>query len=300
MKLLVKFLAMTLILAACSTNQEKQSSQNVKKAKTQRKFEYLPKDPINGKLMGVIEIGSLGLNYFIINIDQEDRWSLVKSEFGRSNIVFGEIDKNQAVSKIAAFQKEILNEGVIKDNLHIVASSSAIGLSNIEWLEKEINDLGMELVKVDASEEANFALTASVPFEFAQESFIVDMGSGNTKLSWTDGTDTTTLETFGSKYYLDGIQDTTVFRSVRNTMLKIPEANRNLCFMIGGMPYEFAKTEERTGRYSVLKAPTTYSDNGERMNAAIVIYSALYNETTYSYIFDWDSNFSVGYLMTIN
>ena len=301
MNLISRTLILIVVLSACSKTQKTESDQVSRQSETKKSFEYIPQEPVNGKNMGVIEIGSLGLNYFIIEIDSTDRWSLVKSEFGRSNFVFGDQNKEPLIAKIKAFKDDILSSGVARNNLHIVASSSAMDNSKFNWLKDEINNLELTLTSVDAEQEARFALMAAVPAEFVRESFLVDMGSGNTKLSWTNGKDTTTIETFGSKYYVDEVQDSTAFRKVRDALLQIPEANRNLCFMLGGMPFEFAsESGPKNGRYTILNPPSALANNSERKNAGIILYNALFLEPTYSYIFDWDSNFSVGYLMSIN
>ena len=49
-----------------------------------------------------------------------------------------------------------------------------------------------------------------------------------------------------------------------------------------------------------LDAPNSYPVDNEKLKAANVIYNALYLEPTYSYIFDRDSNFSIGYLIVQN
>ncbi|GAB4248942.1 MAG: hypothetical protein Tsb0034_28320 [Ekhidna sp.] len=291
------------ILISCSSGEQReQNADQSRQTSVQKTFEYQPENPVNGELLGVIEIGSIGLNYFIVSMDKQDRWKLVDSEYGRSNLIYDNNNTStEIITKVEAFQKEILEKGVSPDKLHVIASSKAVDFSNIEDLKSELSDLGLSLKYVNPTEEGAYALRAAIPEVFMRESFLVDIGSGNTKISWFDGQDTISIETYGSKYYLDGTPDTTAFRDTRNALLQIPEKNRNLCLMIGGMAYEFAVyTNKRLGRYTILQAPSAYPSNEDKWNAGTVIYRALYMEPTYSHIFDWDANFSIGYLMSAN
>ena len=47
-------------------------------------FQYTSPAPVDGKLKGVVELGASGFNSFIIKVDKQKRWSLEKSEFGKT------------------------------------------------------------------------------------------------------------------------------------------------------------------------------------------------------------------------
>ena len=290
-----------LLFIGCGNTNEQATSEKSSYA-VEKSFEYQPQKPENGTLMAAVEIGSLGLNYFIVSIDAEDRWELISTEYGRSNLIFDNHDTGQLIEEVLVFKKEIEGKGVKTENIHFLISSSAMNQKkNIAALRQQLKKLELITAPISPAMEANYALQAAVPSEFATESFLVDIGSGNTKFSWTDGMDTITRESFGSKYYLSNTPDSLVFRQVRDIILDIPDKNRNLCFLIGGMPYKFAEhTNRKRGRYTILQSPSSYPKNGESWTAGGVIYSAIYLEPTYSYIFDWDSNFVIGYLMTVN
>ena len=307
MKLLTHLCFIVLLgAAACDTKKNGQESSQkrtvpeVQPVET-RTFDYQPLKPVDGQLKAVIELGSLGLNYFIVEIDREGRWTLKKSFFGRSNIIYGVSTSTEILAQVERFTEEIKDFGVETKNIHLVASSSVGKLGDTSALAQELSKLKMDLVPISAEREAQLALIATIPKEFISESFLVDIGSGNTKISWVSSGDTSSIEIHGSKYFLGDVQDTTVFRVVRDALLKVPRKNRNLCFMLGGMVYEFAKEEIKDDeRYFVLNPPGAYPATNERLKAANVIYNALYLEPTYSYIFDKDSNFSIGYLISLN
>ncbi len=266
-----------------------------------RVFDYQPRQPINGQLYATIELGALGLNYFIAEIDSENRWTLTESSFGRSNIIYGVNSSSEIYNKIVEYRNEILTKGVSSSNIHILASSSAIKSKIIDELRSKLLVKDLTINYIDAKEEGYYALAATIPQEFITESFLVDIGSGNTKLSWVENDDTLSIDIHGSKYFLSDVHDTTVFREVRDALLEIPEKNRNLCFMLGGMIYEFEKdkVESTDTRYFVLKSPSQYPTNNEKLKAANIIYNALYLEPTFSYIFDSQSSFSIGYLLAL-
>ncbi|SNS76229.1 Ppx/GppA phosphatase family protein [Ekhidna lutea] len=303
MKLTLKVSIFALIIVtACETkNQESKPTTNkpIELVETPKTFDYQPQSPINGELNAVIELGSLGLNYFIIDIDRKGRWILKGQKFGRSNIIYGADTSNEIIGNIMRFKEEIIGLGVDESKIFLVASSSVVENNNINLIEA-ISNVGIPLKTVSPEEEAKYAMIATIPREFVDESFLVDIGSGKTKISWVNDADTSTIEIYGSKYFLDDVQDTTVFREVRNALLKVPEENRNLCFMLGGIVYEFSKAEvsNTNRRYHVMSNPDEYPTYNEKFKAGRVIYNALYLPSTYSYIFDSYSNFSIGYLVS--
>jgi hypothetical protein len=264
-------------------------------------FDYQPPKPKNGELFAVIEIGSLGLNYFIVEIDNALNWSLKKSRFGRSNLIYDLNSTDEIVKTVQAYYKEINRYGVKNQNIHIIASSSVVAFEDVISLNERLAAHELYIKPITVREEAKYALLATIPKEFIDESFVVDIGSGNTKLAWIFQNDTMSEEIHGSKYFLKEVQDTTVFREVRDAVLKVPEPNRNLCFMLGGMIYEFIKDKanESDNRYFILDPPSSYDVSSEKLRAASIIYNALYLEPTYSYIFDKESNFSIGYLVNV-
>jgi len=297
-------LCLVILVAGCNTSttsRESSSNRAIASQEKNKRFDYQPRKPQNGKLLAVIELGSLGLNYFIINKDSEGSWALEKADYGRSNFIYGVNSNEEIRNTVQSYKNEIMSFGVSEENIHLVASSSVIESEDVSSLNEVLNPTRLTIVGINAQQEAQYALLATVPKEFIEESFMVDIGSGNTKLSWVDEGDTLGIETYGSKYFLNDVQDTTVFREVRDAVLSVPAKNRTLCFMLGGMVYEITKDKvSKDGeRYIVLETPNTYPVDNEKLKAANIIYNALYLEPTYSYIFDKDSNFSIGYLLSL-
>jgi hypothetical protein len=138
-----------------------------------------------------------------------------------------------------------------------------------------------------------------LPSQYEQKAFVTDIGSGNTKLSWIENGQVKGLETFGAKYYQDGVDDAKVYSDVSSLAKRIPTDLRKTCFIIGGVPFEMAK-EVRNGkeRYTVLNAPQAYKLENAKSKAGINIYKAIADATgTTQFVFDWDANFTIGFLL---
>ena len=82
---------------------------------------------------------------------------------------------------------------------------------------------------------------------------------------------------------------------------QIPTDHRKTCFIIGGIPFELAK-QVRVGkeRYTVLKLPADYVGENAKQKAGLNIYKGIADATgTQQFVFDWDANFTIGYLLTL-
>ena len=131
---------------------------------------------------------------------------------------------------------------------------------------------------------------------------MTDIGSGNTKISWKEGGSTKALETYGAKYYENGTSAETVMSEVQAKAKQVPSDHRKTCFIIGGVPFELAKAV-RNGkeRYTVLDAPSAYTKmESAKSKAGLNIYKAIADATGCNqFVFDWDANFTIGYLLTL-
>jgi hypothetical protein len=131
---------------------------------------------------------------------------------------------------------------------------------------------------------------------------MVDIGSGNTKISWDESGSLKALELPGAKYYEKEKKDDDVYNEVKNGVSKIPEGKRNVGFILGGVPFTLAK-QHRKGeeRYTVLKAPGAYKAVDKKMGAGLNIYKGIVDATnTDTFVFDWDANFTIGFLLSLN
>ena len=140
-----------------------------------------------------------------------------------------------------------------------------------------------------------------LPASFADRAFVADIGSGNTKISWLDGNQPKSVETYGAKYFSQGTADATVAADVRAKATQVPADLRTTCFIIGGVPFEMAK-KVRKGkeRYTVLDAPSAYQLDNAKSKAGLNIYKSIAEATgCQQFVFDWDANFTIGYLLTL-
>ncbi len=264
-------------------------------------FNYSAPEPVNGELKGVVELGASGFNSFIINVDQQDRWELKKAEFGASLVYENMATEQDVRDGLKKYIATMLDYGVGGKDIHFVVSSSAIKTPEVQKIQKGLKSLGYVVNTVTAEQEGKYALKSVLPDDWASTAFTVDIGSGNTKVSWMEGSTIKSEETYGSKYYQDNVSDEQVYNAVRAVASGIPAKNTKLCFIIGGAPFQMAK-EVREGdeRYTVLRDPGYYETEEQKLNAGVNIYKAIKDETgAETFVFDWDANFTIGFLLTL-
>jgi hypothetical protein len=268
----------------------------------EREFNYTPEKPENGTLRGVVELGATGFNSFVINMDNQKRWEIVSKDFGESLAYEGLATTEDIRAGLKKYISGMFDKGVAKNNIHFVISSGAQKEPKTTIISNELKKMGYVVNNVTPEQEAKFGLRATVPPQFADNSFMIDIGSGNTKVSWDENATLKTMELPGAKYYEKGTTDEQVYDEVKSKASKIPENKRNVAFILGGVPFTLAK-QHRKGeeRYTVLKAPQSYKAEDKKMASGLNIYKAFVDATgTDTFVFDWDANFTIGFLLSLN
>lgn len=264
-------------------------------------FTYTSPVPVNGKLKGVVELGASGFNSFIVTIDAEKNWKLEKAEFGNSLVMENMATDQDIREGLKKYIATMLDYGVPGRDIQFVVSSGAIKADGTQKIIRVLKTLNYVVNTVTPEQEAKLALRSVLPKAFEGNAFVTDIGSGNTKLSWKNSGQTQALESYGSKYYGEGTTDAVVAADAEAKAKQIPAANRKTCFIIGGIPFELAK-QVRNGkeRYTVLKMPADYKGESAKQKAGLVIYKAIADATgCQQFVFDWDANFTIGYLLTL-
>lgn len=272
-----------------------------------REFSYKAPLPINGKLKAVIELGASGFNYFIVNIDEEKHWKLEKSKFGYSLVHEHMANSIEIREGLRKYISEILDFGKIEGKyIYFVASSGALKDSKVRTILGELRSLGYVVKTVTPEEEAKFGFDCLMPADYVDNSFIVDIGSSNTKLSYMLNGSKTGVEMYGSKYYQNGVSDETVFNDIKDKCSQIDKKYCKNCFIMGGVPFKMAemlrKDEER---YTILETKISFYNSlaakeGEKVKCGLVIFEGINKSTNPERIvFDWDANFTIGYLKSL-
>jgi hypothetical protein len=285
------------------TSNQKDAPATTKGSNTEeREFNYTPEKPENGTLRGVVELGATGFNSFVINMDNQKRWEIVSKDFGESLAYEGLATTEDIRAGLKKYISGMFDKGVAKNNIHFVISSGAQKEPKTTIISNELKKMGYVVNNVTPDQEAKFGLRATVPPQFADNSFMIDIGSGNTKVSWDENGTLKTMELPGAKYYEKGTTDEQVYDEVKSKGVKIPESKRNVGFILGGVPFTLAK-QHRKGeeRYTVLKAPQSYKAEDKKMASGLNIYKAFVDATgTDTFVFDWDANFTIGFLLSLN
>ncbi|MCC3158326.1 hypothetical protein LJ737_13840 [Hymenobacter sp. 15J16-1T3B] len=271
-------------------------------AKTPMTFSFRPAAPVNGKLRGVVELGASGFNSFIVRVDADKNWKLEKSEFGNSLVMENLASEDDIRKGLKTYIGKMLDYGVGGRDIHFVVSSGAVAAEGTQKIIKALRAMNYVVITVTPEREAALGLRAALPAAYADKAFLTDMGSGNTKLAWLETGTVQTADTYGSKYFQKNADPAAVAADVQAKAQQVPAEERATCFIIGGIPYELAKPHRQgTERYTVLKAPADYTSlEGAKAQAGVNIYQAVAKATgCQQFVFDWDANFTIGYLLTL-
>lgn len=266
-----------------------------------RSFDYTPAEPVNGKLKGVVELGASGFNSFVIRVDNAKNWQLDKAEYGVSLVYENMATEDDVRIGLKQYISKMLDRGVSPKDIHFVVSSGAAKSEAVGKIKAGLKSMGYVVNTVTPAQEGKLALQCVLPRDFEDNAFVVDIGSANTKISWMENGKINSIESFGSKYFQSNVNDNTVYNDVSRAVMKIPAANRQTCFIIGGIPFELAK-QSRQGkeRFTVLAEAGDYTADGDKQKAGLNIYKAISDATDCeTFVFDWDANFTIGFLLSL-
>lgn len=306
-KLIFAALMVVFAFNACQQRagqQPKTGFSNDEKAETVAPFAYQAPLPQDGKLKGVVELGSSGFNSFIIQVDKEKNWKLEKAVFGASGVLEGNTSEEDVLRKLRDYIKGIVDFGVKGNDIHFVVSSGANGEEVVVSIISALKKIGYVVNTVTPEKEGEYALKCVLPKEFEKGAFVVDMGSSNTKVAWVTNGRISVFETYGAKYYEKMISVQSAYHAVSEATKQIPKANREICFIIGGVPYQMARQDRvEDERYTSLRSEKAYTSDkfsDDKSLAGLTIYRAI-RETTgcKTFIFDVESNFTIGFLLSI-
>ncbi len=275
------------------------SSESSTASSSDSPFSYTAPEPVDGKLKGVVELGASGFNSFVVNIDKDKNWKLEKAEFGNSMVIENMASDYDIRVGLKKYIGNMIDHGVSGKDIHFVVSSGAQKADVTQKIIKVLKDMNYMVNTVTPEQEGILGLKCTLPQSYAGKGFFTDIGSGNTKIAWTTGGEVKSVETYGAKYYEGGTSADAVYEEVGAKAKQVPTAKRDICFIIGGVPYDLAK-EVRQGkeRYTVLKAPDAYKLDKAKAKAGGNIYKAIADATgCKQFVFDWDANFTIGFLL---
>jgi hypothetical protein len=283
--------------SSSSSNSESSASDGGQKTA----FDYTPPGPVAGKLKGVVELGASGFNSFIIRIDADKNWKQEKAEFGNSLVMENMASDDDIRIGLKKYIGGMLDYGVSGKDIHFVVSSGAMKSEVTQKIINVLKSLKYFVNTVTPEKEGQLGLKCVQPAKFADNSFVADIGSGNTKISWEEGTKISSVETYGAKYFEKGSTDEAVATEVKAKAKQIPSDKRDLCFIIGGVPFELAKkVRQGKERYTVIDAPSAYKLDNAKSKAGLNIYKSIAESTgCKQFVFDWEANFTIGFLLDL-
>ena len=284
-----------------SNDSKPDSKQTTTNNNNLRTFNFEPEKPVNGELKGVVEVGATGFNSFVINVDKQKHWEIKSKDFGKSLVYEGLATTEDIRFGLKNYISDMLDKGVRGKLIYFVISSGAQKEPKTAIITSELKKMGYVVNLVTAEQEGKYGLRSALPSAYNESAFVTDMGSGNTKIAWMNGGNITAIEAPGAKYYEKDLKDDAVYNEVKNKASQIPPKQREVCFIIGGVPFELAN-QHRQGdeRYTVLKAPADYTTDKPKTKSGVNIYKAIADATNCdTFVFDWDANFTIGFLLSL-
>ncbi|HNC59125.1 MAG TPA: hypothetical protein PLP33_27105 [Leptospiraceae bacterium] len=260
----------------------------------------LPPEPVNGKTAGVAVLGASGYDSFVAELDHE-HYKVISKKFGNSLAYEGLTSDAEVKTQLKDYLAQMLNFGAKPSNVHFIVSSGALKEGKTEQIAQAIQKSGFVVNRITAEQEGIYALKAAMHPEYKNRAFVVDIGSGNTKISWYDETGKAqTRESVGAKYFQNGLLDSDVFSGVQRIASQVPQERREICFLIGGVPNSLAKRNGGSGRYTKLNALDSYSAKDKKEASGLNILKAIQAGTNVGqFVFDDMANFGIGFLMSI-
>lgn len=256
---------------------------------------------IKGKMKGVVELGSDGFNSFIITVDKDKNWVLEKAEYGNSNVLEGDATEATVLSGLKTYIKEFVDFGVPSNEIHFVASSGALIMKTTDAILKALKTLGYVVNEVSPEAEGKLAFVCVMPNSEKNSAYVIDVGAGNSKVSWLDGDEIITKSTYGAKYYIGFVEDDKAYSAAKKISMDIPKNFAKKAYVIGGIPYKFAKqTRKDKERYTKLASLEKFKPKNEKEKGGQTILRGLRDGSgAEEFVFDWDSNFTIGFLLQL-
>ena len=197
---------------------------------------------------------------------------------------------------------QLIDFGVAGSDIHFVVSSGAALSPGAQRIVASLRALKYVATVVTPAREGMLGLRAALPPGFAGKAFVLDIGSANSRLAWYEGGKPRVVETYGSKYYEQKMDPAVVAADARLKAAQVPIPLRGTCFIIGGAPFDLAKTT-RQGQepYTMLRPASAYAQlTGAKTKAGLNIYQAVAATTgCQQFVFGYESNFSIGYLLSL-
>jgi len=200
----------------------------------------LYKPAIDDKKKAVISVGANSFDGFVIATNRNKAWSNVEQYYGESLGL--ELGINYALYKLEQTMEKIMSEqSVNPSDILVVLSSGLVEINDdVSKIRKGLEDRGFKVRGLSCEEEASYAYAANILKDYEDDSFFLDIGSGNTKIAWKNQANE--IETYcgeGSLFEQRLVTHEKAFSSFDN--LDIPTGRTKYCFVTGGGPFKLAE-----------------------------------------------------------
>jgi serine/threonine protein kinase len=251
----------------------------------------------DGVKKGVIELGKTGFNSYVVTIDGKKNWRQ-ENMTGSDDITYETTTFEDTKMSMKNCIARMLDFGVRPQNIHFIVRSGIMKEDLVVKIKEELIKQGYYVNAITPDQEAAYTIKCVIPTDYFNSAFALNIGETKTKMSFVKNNNFMGVEADGANYFNKNEQE--VYESISASALKIPIRNTKTCFIVDSKALEFVK-QMRQGneRFTILKSPDEYTPEGNEQKAALNIYRAIANKTNCKeFIFDWDANFTIGFLLS--
>lgn len=154
---------------------------------------FIPSSIISQELYGGIEIGSKGIKMSVISVQNIKKGKYDVIDFWTENVAtakgigidgnIAESDMGTAFYEVMKNYTKIIREYKIKEKNIFIVVSSGVGMAkNIDFFLKRLHmSTNLDVAIISSETEAKLLLKGCIPPKEYSDSFILDIGGGNTK-----------------------------------------------------------------------------------------------------------------------
>lgn len=250
----------------------------------------------DGVKKGVIELGKVGFNSFVVTVDGKKNWKQEKMNIGE-DAAYATTNFDDTKMSIKNCIARMLDFGVRPQNIHFVVRASTMKEDLVQKVKEELIKQGYYVNAITPEQEAAYTIKCAIPKEYLHKAFALNIGTTSTKISFLKNENFIGIETDGANYF--NKNEPEVYENISTAALKVPAHNAKTCFIIDSEPLAFVKkTRDNDERFTTMKSPDAYVPENSEQKAAINIYRAIYNKTNCKeFVIDWNANFPIGFLL---
>lgn len=249
-----------------------------------------PPEPVNGRTRSISMLGPSGVFNYIVKTDGKNI-KLLKKAFQPMLVNEGVVSTEDIKKVLNQYVNDSWNNGISSNgDIQIVIASS---VANNPKVQAAIPDLKKTYVVTTTTSETEgaAAFKVAVAPQYQSSTVVVDMTPTIIRLSFLNGGRVQTIVArTGSKYYQNNQTDEQALAEIRQAVLQVPQANRQLVLVL----WAAAEKDLRQGsnRYSNV---LTYSGAERSTQSGLKLINEIKSITNSNVVIDFESSWVMGF-----